>query len=206
LNNAKVLNNPANVRNCPEKLFVLNYHQYMPKTLITSNKEEIRDFLKTHGEIILKPLYAHGGKGVFYITSKSKNLSNAVDILKEHYENLPIIAQQYLPNVKNGDKRIVLLNGEILGAFDRIQAQGSAVSNVAAGGSARKTILTKQDKEICAALKPKLKELGLFLVGIDVIDNLITEINVTSPTGLIALNNLYDLKVEEVIISEMLKL
>ena len=206
LKKAKVLNNPASIRNCPEKLFVLDFAKYMPETIITSSNEEIQSFWQKHQEIILKPLYAHGGRGVFYIPKDDKNLSNSINILKAYYNNLPIIAQRYLPNVTKGDKRILFVNGECVGCFDRIQGEHSAVSNTASGGTLLPSTLTPKNKEICQVLKPKFKEMGLFLVGIDVIDDFITEINVTSPTGFVFLNQLYGGKVEERIVDEMLKL
>ena len=206
LKKAKVLNNPASIRNCPEKLFVLDFAKYMPKTIITNSKEQIQAFWQEQGEIILKPLYAHGGQGVFYIPKNDKNLSNAINILKTAYYGLPIIAQEYLPNVTKGDKRILFVNGEYVGCFDRKQSEHSAVSNTASGGTLEISSLTQKNKELCDVLKPKFKELGLFLVGIDVIDDLVTEINVTSPTGYVFLNQLYQSKVEEKIVDEMLKL
>jgi glutathione synthase len=206
LKKAKVLNNPASVRNCPEKLFVLDFAEFMPETIITNSESEIRDFWHKHEEIILKPLYAHGGIGVFYIPKNDKNLFNAFRILKENYNNLPIIAQKYIPNVVKGDKRILFINGEFAGALNRVQASDYAISNTAVGGKYEKTILTEREQEMCREFFFKFKELGLFLVGIDVIDDYITEINVTSPTGFCLINELYDIRIEEKIVDEMLKL
>ncbi len=206
LKKAKVLNNPASVRNCPEKLFVLDFLHFMPKTLITSDESEIRTFWQENGEIILKPLYSFAGDGVFYIPKEDKNLRNAIRILKAHYGGMPIIAQAYIPKVSLGDKRILFINGEFAGALNRVQAQNSAISNTASGGRPEVTTLTTKEKEMCEALKPIFKQLGLFLVGIDVIDDQITEINVTSPTGFVLLNRLYNKNLQEKIVDEMLKL
>jgi glutathione synthase len=206
LKKAKVLNNPKSVRDCPEKLFVLNFHKFMPETIITTSENEVREFWQKHKEIIIKPLYAHGGIGVFYIPSDDKNLFNAFRLLKEGYKGLPVIAQKYLPNVKKGDKRILFINGEFAGALNRVQAQDYAISNTAVGGKYEKTTLTEVEKEMCREFFIKFKELGLFLVGIDVIDDKITEINVTSPTGFCLINELYGIRIQEKIVDEILKL
>lgn len=206
LKKAKVLNNPKSIRDCPEKLFVLEFAKFMPETLITGDEALIREFWKKHEEIILKPLYSHGGQGVFYIPKDDKNLFNAYRILKENYGNMPIIAQAYIPKVQEGDKRILFINGEFAGALNRVQVKHSAISNTAIGSKYEQTVLTEREKEMCAEFKPVFKKLGLFLVGIDVIDNKITEINVTSPTGFCFINELYNVKMEEKIIDEMLKI
>jgi glutathione synthase len=206
LKKAKVLNNPTSVRNCPEKLFVLEFAKFMPETLISNSEPEIREFWKKHKEIIIKPLFAHGGIGVFYIPENDKNLFNATRILQANYNNLPVIAQKYLPNVVKGDKRILFINGEFAGALNRIQATDFAISNTAIGGGYEKTVLTAREQEMCRSFYEPFKKLGLFLVGIDVIDDHITEINVTSPTGFVLINELYGIKIEEKIIDEMLKL
>lgn len=206
LKHAKVLNNPASVRDCPEKLFVLDFAKFMPETLISNSEAEIREFWKKHKEIVVKPLFAHGGIGVFYIPENDKNLFNAFRILKANYNELPIIAQKYLPNVKKGDKRILFINGEFAGALNRIQTNDFAISNTAVGAGYEKTSLTAREQEMCEAFRQPFKKLGLFLVGIDVIDDHITEINVTSPTGFALINELYNIKIEDKIIDEMLKL
>jgi glutathione synthase len=206
LKKAKVLNNPTSVRNCPEKLFVLDFAKFMPETIITNSEAEVREFWQKHNEIILKPLYAHGGMGVFYIPKNDKNLFNAFRVLKESYNGLPIIAQKYLPNVRKGDKRILFINGEFAGALNRVQAEDYAISNTAVGGKYFQTTLTEREKEMCREFFLKFKELGLFLVGIDVIDDNITEINVTSPTGFCLINELYGIRIQEKIVDEMLKL
>ena len=206
LKKAKVLNNPTAVRNCPEKLFVLDFAEFMPETLITNSEAEIREFWRKHKEIILKPLYGHAGAGVFYIPKDDKNLYNVCKVLKENYSDLPIIAQKYIPKVIEGDKRIVFINGEFGGALNRVQASDFAISNTAVGAKYEKTELTPREQEMCLKFKPVFQKLGLFLVGIDVIDNQITEINVTSPTGFPLINELYNIKIEEKIIEEMLKL
>lgn len=206
LTKPKVLNSPASIRNCPEKLFVLDFANFMPKTIITSNKDEILKFWRRHQEVVLKPVYAHGGQGVFYISQNDKNINNVIRILTDYYGNVPIIAQQYIANVAKGDKRILLVDGECVGAINRMQGENSAISNTVAGGGYEKTVLTSTEEEICKVLKPKLKALGLFLVGIDVIDDMITEINVTSPTGFSLFNKLEGASVEKIIVDKMLQL
>lgn len=206
LKNPKVLNNPNAIRSCPEKLFVLDFAHFMPKTIITNNEDDIRKLLNECGQIILKPLYAHGGRGVFLIPENDKNLFNTFRILKENYNNLPVIAQEYIPNVVRGDKRILFINGEFAGALNRVQNSNSAISNTAVGSGYEKTTLTKIEQEMCKTFLPIFKKLGLFLVGIDVIDDKITEINVTAPTGFCLINELYSIRIEEKILNEMLKL
>lgn len=206
LQRAKVLNNPKYVRDCPEKLFVLDFAEYMPETIITTSESDIREFWKKHGEIILKPLYACAGMGVFYIPENDKNLFNATRILKQNYENLPIIAQKYVKNVTKGDKRILFIDGKVVGAINRIQATDYAISNTAVGGKYIKTELTATEQKLCAKLGLILKEKELFLVGIDVIDDMITEINVTSPTGYLFLNELENIRCQDIMIQKLLEM
>lgn len=183
-----VLNNPTEVRNCPEKLFVLNFSEFMAPTLITANFEDAEEFFHEYKDIIVKPLYAHGGADINHVTSH-ETLHHSFNSLMEQY-NSPLMVQKFLPEVTKGDKRIMFIDGEFVGAINRIPKEGDIRSNLAAGGSAHKTELTAREKEICAAVGPELKKRGLLLVGIDVIDGYITEINVTSPTGLQALDRL----------------
>lgn len=206
LKKAKVLNNPTSVRNAPEKIFVLDFAQFMPKTIISSNFEEIKEFWNQNDEIILKPLFAHGGMGVFYIPKDDKNLFNTFRMLGTVYNNEPIIAQSYIKNVTKGDKRILFVDGEVVGALNRVQAINSAISNTAVGSKYEKTTLTTKEEQMALILGPVFKKQGLFLVGIDVIDEYITEINVTSPTGFALVNELYETKTEEKIIEKMLLL
>ena len=182
-----VVNDPFWVRNSPEKLMVLDFPELTPETLITRDVAEIRAFRDAHGDIIVKPLYGNGGAGVFHLRPDDPNLSS----LMEQFAGInrePVIAQRYLPAVKNGDKRIILVDGEPIGAINRVPAQGEARSNMHVGGRPEKTELTEREREICAVIGPVLREKGLLFTGIDVIDGWLTEINVTSPTGIVAID------------------
>ena len=182
-----VLNDPEAIRGAPAKLFVLDFARCMPPTLITRSETDIRAFLAEHGEIVVKPLHGKGGEGVFRIGSDGRNLSSLVQFFAQEMKE-PFIAQAFLPAVSEGDKRIILVDGEPVGAINRIPAKGEFRSNLVAGGSAAKVGLTEREREICAALGPELKRRGLLFTGIDVIGGMLTEINVTSPTGLVALD------------------
>ncbi len=178
-----VVNDPASVRNCPEKIFVMEFPDLMPETIVTNDPEEIAAFRKEHGDIILKPLYGNGGAGVFHLREGDKNLSS----LLEMFNNLSreqIIAQRYLPAVRTGDKRIILIDGVPVGAVNRVPAEHDTRSNMHVGGRAEKSELTKSDMAICERIGPDLKKRGFILTGIDVIGDKLTEINVTSPTGI----------------------
>jgi len=178
-----VVNDPVQVRNAPEKIFVTEFADLMPATLITKDLEEVRRFRHEFGDIIIKPLYGNGGAGVFHLTKDDDNLTSLVEMFAHSYREA-FIVQQYLPLVREGDKRIILIDGEAAGAINRVPAQGDARSNMHVGGRAEKSALTNREEEICARLKPALRERGFILVGIDVIGGMLTEINVTSPTGL----------------------
>jgi glutathione synthase len=178
-----VVNDPVSVRNAPEKLFVTHFDGVMPPTLITSNSDDILAFRAEHGDIIIKPLYGNGGSGVFHIEPGNENLTALLELFTDLYRE-PVIAQRYLPEVRQGDKRIILVDGEAVGAINRVPAEGEARSNMHVGGTPLKTDLTPRERDICAAIGPALKEQGLIFVGIDVIGNYLTEINVTSPTGI----------------------
>ncbi|QIG79272.1 glutathione synthase [Stakelama tenebrarum] len=183
-----VVNDPANVRNAPEKVFVLDYARFMPPTLVTRSLEEAKAFLAEHGSIVVKPLHGNGGKAIFKIDSDGNNLSSLIEVFNTAYRE-PHMVQAFLPGVAKGDKRIVLVDGEVAGAVNRIPGEGEIRSNLAVGGMAAKTDLTEREKEICAALAPELKKRGLIFVGIDVIGGeWLTEINVTSPTGIVAID------------------
>jgi len=183
-----VVNDPASVRNAPEKIFVLDYAEFMPPTLVTRSLDEARKFLARHGEIVVKPLHGNGGKAIFKVGSDGANLSSLIEVFNTAYSE-PHMVQAFLPSVAQGDKRIVLVDGEIAGAINRIPGEGEIRSNLAVGGSAAKTELTEREKQICAALGPELKKRGLLFVGIDVIGGeWLTEINVTSPTGIVAID------------------
>jgi glutathione synthase len=183
-----VVNDPASVRNAPEKLFVLDYAHFMPPTMITRSLGAIREFLAKHGEIVIKPLHGNGGKAIFKVGRDGANLSALLEMFNAAYVE-PHMVQAFLPSVTKGDKRIVLIDGEVTGAINRIPGAGEIRSNLATGGTAVKTELTAKEAEICAALGPELKKRGLLFVGIDVIGGeWLTEINVTSPTGLVAID------------------
>ena len=177
-----VVNNPFEVRNAPEKLFVNKFKKFIPETLITRDIIEINKFKKEFKEIIVKPLYGNGGKQVFHIRHDDPNFTSLLEMFFE-YSNEPIIIQRYLPQVRNGDCRVIMINGEIAGAVNRVPPKGEARSNLHVGGRAEKKILNKKETEICEALSEELKKKELILVGLDIIGNYLTEINVTSPTG-----------------------
>lgn len=182
-----VVNDPASVRNAPEKLFVLDYQHFMPPTLITRSVDEARKFLAEHGSIVVKPLHGNGGKAIFKIDADAQNLSSLIEVFNTAYRE-PHMVQAFLPAVAKGDKRIVLVDGEVAGAVNRLPGAGEIRSNLAVGGTAAKTELTTREREICAELGPELKRRGLIFVGIDVIGGeWLTEINVTSPTGIVAI-------------------
>jgi glutathione synthase len=182
-----VVNDPASVRDAPEKLFVLDFAHFMPPTMITRSIAEARAFHARHGEIVLKPLHGKAGEGVFRIGRDGANLTALAELFGATWKE-PFIAQAFLPAVAEGDKRIILIDGAVAGAINRRPPEGEIRSNLAAGGQAEPAELTAREQEICAALGPVLKERGLVFVGIDVIGGLITEINVTSPTGIVAMD------------------
>ncbi|MEG8026935.1 glutathione synthase [Sphingomonas aerolata] len=182
-----VVNDPAQVRNAPEKVFVLDYPQFMPPTLVTRSLDEARAFLAEHGAIVIKPLHGNGGKAIFKVESDGANLSALIEVFNMTWRE-PHMVQAFLPDVAKGDKRIVLVDGEVAGAINRLPGEGEIRSNLAVGGSAERTELTPTEREICAVLGPELKKRGLLFVGIDVIGGKwLTEINVTSPTGIVAI-------------------
>jgi glutathione synthase len=178
-----VVNDPVHVRNAPEKLYVTHFHELMPPTLIASDKEQILEFRAAHGDIIVKPLFGNGGAGVFHLTQEDENLNALLEMFTQLYRE-PVVVQRYLPEVRAGDKRIILIDGEPVGAINRIPPEGEARSNLHVGGKAVRASLTARDREICEAIGPALKQKGLIFVGIDVIGDYLTEINVTSPTGI----------------------
>ena len=182
-----VVNDPVEVRNAPEKLFVTHFEGLLPPTLITSDPEQITDFREEYKDIIVKPLYGNGGAGVFHLKPGDENLASLIEMFTELYRE-PIIVQQYLADVRAGDKRIILIDGEAAGAINRVPKEGEARSNMHVGGRAEQSALTKREHEICEMIGPTLREKGLIFVGIDVIGDHLTEINVTSPTGLQEIN------------------
>ena len=178
-----VVNDPAEVRNAPEKLFVTHFPDLMPITLVTADRRRIAAFREEHGEIIIKPLFGNGGAGVFHLRPNDPNMNSLVEMFTERSRE-PLVIQKYVPAVREGDKRIILVDGVALGAINRVPAAGEARSNMHVGGRPEPTTLTDREKEICAAIGPELKKRGMIFVGIDVIGGYLTEINVTSPTGL----------------------
>jgi glutathione synthase len=190
-----VVNDPVSVRNAPEKLFATHFEGLMPPTLITADRDEILAFRREHREIILKPLFGNGGAGVFHLLPEDDNLNALLELFTQLYRE-PIIVQRYLPEVRQGDKRIILIEGEPLGAVLRLPPAGEARANLHVGGKAAKTTLTPREREICAAIGPALREQGLVFVGIDVIGDYLTEINVTSPTGIQEIDRLDGVRLE----------
>ncbi len=182
-----VVNDPVHVRNAPEKLFVTHFPDLMPPTVITSDRQEILGFRAQHKDIIVKPLFGNGGAGVFHIKPDDENLNALLELFTQLYRE-PIQVQRYVPEVRQGDKRIILIDGEAVGAINRVPAAGESRSNMHVGGRAEKSSLTQRDREICDAIGPALRERGMIFVGIDIIGNYLTEINVTSPTGLQEIN------------------
>jgi glutathione synthase len=178
-----VVNDPVHVRNAPEKLFVTHFPELMPPTLIASDPAEIAAFRAEHRDIIVKPLFGNGGAGVFHVGPDDENLNALVEMFTQRSRE-PMVVQRYLPEVREGDKRIILVDGEAMGGVLRVPAPGEARANLHVGARAVKTTLTKREREICAAIGPALAERGLVFVGIDVIGDFLTEINVTSPTGI----------------------
>ena len=177
-----VVNNPAEVRNAPEKLFVTQFPGVQPPTLITSDREAMYDFRKRHGDLVVKPLNGRGGSGVARLLADDPNLDALLE-LHEQISSEPVILQKFLPSVVKGDKRILLVDGEPVGAINRVPEKGQIRSNLAVGGKAEPVELSARDREICAIIGPELRRRGLLFVGIDVIGEYLTEINVTSPTG-----------------------
>jgi glutathione synthase len=178
-----VVNDPTEVRNAPEKLFILKFPDLMPPTLITRDVKEIEKFRAEHGEIILKPLYGNGGAGIFKTTRDDQNFASLTEMFTTMFKE-PFIAQRYLPEVRMGDKRIILVDGKAVGAINRVPALHDHRSNMHVGGQAVPTDMTKREHEICETIGPELKKRGLLFTGIDVIGDYMTEINVTSPTGI----------------------
>jgi glutathione synthase len=182
-----VVNDPAAVRNAPEKLFVLDYAEFMPPTLITRTLDEARAFHAEHGEVVVKPLYGNAGTAVFHVGRSDANLAALTELFGRVWRE-PFMVQAFLPEVAEGDKRIVLIDGVATGAINRLPRDGEIRSNLAAGGRAAATELTGREQEICQAIGPELARRGLLFVGIDVIGGFLTEINVTSPTGIVAID------------------
>lgn len=181
--NTLVVNDPAHVRNAPEKIWVLDFLDLMPPTLVTRSLEDVQAFRAEYKDIILKPLYGNGGASIFRLRPDDTNLGSLVELFQTVFRE-PFMVQQYRPEVVKGDKRIILVDGEIAGAINRVPAAGETRSNLHVGGTAKPTELTKREREICTRLGPELKRRGFIFTGIDVIGDYLTEINVTSPTGI----------------------
>ncbi|MFN4165208.1 MAG: glutathione synthase [Ferrovibrio sp.] len=190
-----VVNNPVAVRNAPEKLYVTHFDGVMPPTLISSDMEAIKAFRAEHGDIILKPLFGNGGAGVFRLRPDDENLGSLLEMFTK-LSREPVIVQRYLPDVRAGDKRIILIDGRPAGAVNRVPAKGEARSNMHVGGRPEKATLTDREREICDIIGPHLKREGLIFVGIDVIGGYLTEINVTSPTGIQQINRFDGVQLE----------
>lgn len=184
-----VVNDPAGVRNAPEKLFVMDFPQLMPPTLISRDLDEINAFRGEHGAVVMKPLHGHGGAAVFRVMPQDMNFGSLFDMFSVTFRE-PWVIQRFLPNVKHGDKRIIMVDGEFAGAVNRVPAADDLRSNMVRGGAAQATELSPREREICATVGPALRERGLLFVGLDVIDDNLTEINVTSPTGIRAITRL----------------
>jgi len=184
-----VVNDPAQVRNAPEKIFVTQFPDLMPPTLITRDRGEIEAFRREHGEIVMKPLYGNGGAAVFKVAERDPNFGSLYDLFAATFRE-PWVVQRYLAKITEGDKRIILVDGVAMGAINRVPAENDIRSNMVRGGAATPTDLTAREREICETIGPHLKAMGQIFVGIDVIDGNLTEINVTSPTGLRAIKNL----------------
>ncbi len=193
-----VVNDPKEVRNAPEKLFVTHFEGLLPETLITTDRKEVEAFRREFKDIIVKPLFGNGGADVFHIKPDDENLGSLLEMFTSKYRE-PIIIQRYLPEIRQGDKRIILVDGEPAGAVARIPVEGDARANFHAGGGAQKTELTEREREICELIGPALSERGLTFVGIDVIGDYLTEINVTSPTGIQEINRLDGVHVEKLL-------
>jgi glutathione synthase len=183
-----VVNDPAHVRNAPEKMFVMEFPDLMPPTLITRDLAEIKAFRAEHGDIVMKPLYGKGGEAVFRLQHEDLNFGSLYDLFAVTFREQWVV-QKFLPAVRHGDKRIILVDGAFAGAVNRVPAPDDLRSNMVRGGTPKETDLTAREREICDRLGPALRERGLIFVGIDVIDGFLTEINVTSPTGIRAIKN-----------------
>ena len=196
--NTLIINNPFWVRNLPEKLLVLEFPDLIPDTVISRDLEEIKEFKREFKDIIIKPLYGNGGAGIFRLKEDDKNLTSLYELFS-NMSSEPLIAQAFLPDVKNGDKRIILVDGSPVGAINRVPKAGEIRSNMHVGGKAEPAKLSQRDREICSAIGPTLKSKGQVFVGIDVIGEYLTEINVTSPTGIQELERFDNVNIAEMI-------
>lgn len=191
-----VVNNPREVRNCPEKLFACTFAHLMPPTLISQDKSQLKDFLATHKDVILKPLYGHAGNDILRLKHNDTNI-DAIITMMLHMQGTPLIAQTFLPRVLKGDKRVILIDGKPAGAVNRKPAKGEIRSNLALGGIPEKATLNRKEKKICDILGPELVRRGIVFAGIDIIDGYLTEINITSPTGIRIIDQLNGSNISE---------
>ena len=194
----KIINHPRGIRNAPEKLLMLKYPKLIPPTIITKSEKEVNKFTKTYKNCVIKPLYGNGGEGIFFLNKSDRNYKQILEIFLNK-SNEPFIVQKFLPEIQKGDKRIILVNGNPIGAIKRMPQGNEIRSNIHVGGKCIKTKLSKRDLEICNFLKDDLLENGLFFVGIDVIGNFLTEINVTSPTCIQEIKRLYKIDIAKII-------
>ena len=194
----RIINNPLGIRNAPEKLLMLKFPKLIPPTLITKSKEEVNKFMNQYNQCVAKPLYGNGGEDIFLINKKDKNYNQIIEaFLKKNHE--PFIIQKFLPEIKKGDKRIILIDGNPVGAVKRMPKRNEIRSNIHVGGQCEKTSLSKRDLQICESIRKELIDNGLFFVGIDVIGNYLTEINVTSPTCIQEIKQLYKIDIAKII-------
>ena len=199
----KIINNPRGIRNAPEKISMLKYKDIIPPTIVTRSEHEIENFMKKHPKAIIKPLYGNGGDNIFFLDKNDLNYNQIIEQFLNYNEE-PFIIQKFLPEIKNGDKRIILVNGEPVAAIRRVPKINEIRSNIHVGGSVQKVKINAQDKLICNSLKEFLLNEGLFFVGIDVIGNFLTEINVTSPTCIQEIKNLYKIDIAKIIWEKLL--
>ena len=194
----KFINHPRGIRNAPEKISMLNYKKIIPPTIITRSKREVDYFVKKHGKSVIKPLYGNGGDSIFLLNTKDENYNQITErFIDQHNE--PFIVQKYLSDIKNGDKRVILINGEPIAALRRIPKKNEIRSNIHVGGNCEAINLSRQDLKICNEIKDLLKEEGLFFVGIDIIGKYLTEINVTSPTCIQEIKKLHKIDIAKII-------
>ena len=201
-NEVKIINKPSQIRNSPEKLFLNYWKNLTPSTLITENTKEILNFKEKYKNIIIKPLYGNGGSGIFYIKKDYKNFNSLIEMFLK-IEPAQFIVQEYLPEITQGDKRVIMFDGEPVGAINRVPSAIDIRANMHVGGEAIKTSLSQNDLKICEAIGPTLKEKGLFFVGIDIIGEKLTEINVTSPTGFREVQRLTDLNLAKLLLEKL---
>ena len=199
------INDPTGIKNFTEKIFPLYFHSFMPKTMVSSRFEDLKFMFKKHNSLVFKPLYCKGGEGIYKFSRKDKNALTTFQKLLSKYKS-PVVVQEFIENVKYGDKRVILINGKVVGAVNRIPKSGAFKANLHLGGTASKTKLSEKEKNICKKLGSVLKANKLFFVGIDLIDQRLTEINVTSPTGIVQLEELYNINVSKLIWKELLSI